>query len=585
MPVIYRRMSSARRRQLHLLLALMLLNAIAELGTIGSVLPLLALISHPDSLNHYPWVLDALSRLGAGTTTGRLIGTTAIFAAFVIASGILRSWLSSSTFTFGFDLLHELTLEIQRRLLLQPYSFHVQRNTSTLVGALSKAEILVFEVVIPLTQAFIAAFISLAIMAVLIGVEPVTTLVAATLLCCIYVLISAVTKSRLATNSQMISRGIDEQLKIIHQSLGGIRDVLIDASQEAYLAQLDREDSKLGRARAENANISLAPRFLIETVGIVAIAVIALTASFKKGGFAAGLPGLGAIALGAQRLLPLIQQIYRGWSAASGHLSVISETVGLLSLPVDETEVGPTTGSPLPLRHKITVETLNFTYPNRTTAALQGISFEVPAGSAMALVGETGSGKSTLADLLMGLLEPDSGRICVDGVPLVKDNRRRWQRSIAHVPQTIFLADASISRNIALSCPSREIDLSEVIRAAKLAQLHGFVSGLPEEYDTFVGERGIRLSGGQRQRLGLARAIYKRAPVLVLDEPTSALDDQTEAAVIRALEELRREGSTIIIIAHRQSTVRHCDLVTRLEHGRLVEFRRLCEGPASQQSR
>jgi ABC-type multidrug transport system fused ATPase/permease subunit len=550
----------------------MLLNAITELGTIGSVLPLLALISHPDSLNRYPWVLDVLLSLGAVTTAGQLIATTAIFAAFVIASGILRSRLSSSTFAFGFDLLHELTLEVQRRLLLQPYSFHVQRNTSTLVGALSKAEILVFEVVIPLTQAFIAAFISLAIIAVLIGVEPITTLVAATLLSSFYVVISAVTKSRLAANSQVISRGIDEQLKIIQESLGGIRDVLIDGSQEAYLAQLDREDSKLGRARADNANISLAPRFLIETVGIVAIAVTALTVSFKKGGFAAALPGLGAIALGAQRLLPLVQQVYRGWSAASGHLSVIGETVELLSLPVDEAQVGPAKQPPLPLRQKITVENLCFTYPNRADPALEGISFEVPAGSATALVGLTGSGKSTLADLLMGLLEPDSGQICIDGAPLAKHNRRRWQRSIAHVPQSIFLADASIARNIALGCPDREIDVSEVIRAAKLAQLHEFVSALPEKYDTFVGERGIRLSGGQRQRLGLARAIYKRAPVLVLDEPTSALDYQTEAAVIRALEELRREGSTIIIIAHRLSTVSNCDFVARLEHGQLAGF-------------
>jgi ATP-binding cassette subfamily B protein len=227
---------------------------------------------------------------------------------------------------------------------------------------------------------------------------------------------------------------------------------------------------------------------------------------------------------------------------------------------------------PLPLRSQIRFDEVSFAYPSRGGAAVDRLSFDIRCGQRVALIGKTGSGKSTLADLLMGLLEPTEGRITIDGVPLTRENRRNWQRSIAHVPQAIFLADASIARNIGLGAAEEAIDLERVIEAATKAQLHQFVAGLPEGYETFVGERGIRLSGGQRQRLGIARAIYKQAPVLVLDEATSALDDATEAAVMQALDQLGSEGRTIILIAHRLSTVARADQVVRLEDGRLIQL-------------
>jgi ATP-binding cassette subfamily B protein len=195
----------------------------------------------------------------------------------------------------------------------------------------------------------------------------------------------------------------------------------------------------------------------------------------------------------------------------------------------------------------------------------------------VALVGATGSGKSTLVDVIMGLLQPQTGTILIDDVPLSVATQHRWHRSIAHVPQSIFLADASIGRNIALSLPGGPADHERVIDAARQAQLHDFIASLPAGYETYVGERGVRLSGGQRQRLGIARAIYKDAPVLILDEATSALDEATEAAVIGTLDKLRRDGRTIIIVAHRRSTIRHCDLVARLDHGQIVDLGRFDE--------
>jgi ATP-binding cassette subfamily B protein len=573
---VYRHMSPARRRQFYLLLALMLVGAAAELATIGAVLPFLSLLADPSALDRFPFAIRIFSALGADSLGQRLVAATVVFSLLVIVSGSIRFQLARLIQNFGYALAHELTLEIQRRFLAQPYAFHVQSNTSTLISALDKAEILVFEVLIPLMQATIAAFIAIFIVAALIAVDPATALIAAAAFTSIYLLVSALTRRRLAANSLVISRGFDERLKVVQESLGGIRDVIIDGSQSTYLDLYDRENARLARARANTAVIAAAPRFIIETIGIVAIAAIALAASDREGGFAAALPVLGAIALGAQRLLPLVQQVYNGWSTASGYLSVVGQTVEMLGLPAAPEEA-PENLAPLALRKTISVEGLGFAYPNRKRPALQAVSFDIPAGSAVALVGETGSGKSTLADLLMGLLDPDEGQISIDGVRLSGRNRRRWQRSIAHVPQSIFLADASIARNISLGRPDKEIDVERVVDAAKTAQLHEFVSSLPDGYETMVGERGIRLSGGQRQRLGIARAIYKGSPVLVLDEASSALDEATEEAVFAGLEELRKQGRTLIIIAHRLSTIARCDSVVRLHAGRIVELGSLAE--------
>jgi ATP-binding cassette subfamily B protein len=560
-------MSASRRRQFFLLLILMLIGAFAELATIGAVIPFLTLLTNPAALERFASVTRAFALIGAETRAERLLAATALFSLIVITSGAVRYELSRSTQHFSYRLAHELLLEVQRRFLYQPYAFHIQRNTSTLISSLEKAEILACEVVISLMQAAIAAFIAIFIIGALIAVDPVTALVAAAAFSAIYILVSAIAKGRLAANSNVIARGFDERLKVLQESLAGIRDVIIDGSQSVYLALFDQENSQLNRARADTAVVSSAPRFIIETVGIVAIAAIALFQSQREGGLAAALPILGAIALGAQRLLPLLQQVFKGWSTASGYLSVVGQTADLLRLPIPKPDRGKIAA--LPLRKSISVDAVGYTYRSRRRLALEEVSFEIPVGSAVALIGETGSGKSTLADLLMGLIDPDEGRILIDGAPLSGKNRRRWQQSIAHVPQSIFLADASIASNIALGRHDEPVDLARVVKAAKAAQLHQFVSSLPEGYDTFVGERGIRLSGGQRQRLGIARAIYKQTPVLVLDEATSALDEATEAAVMKGLHGLGG-GRTLIIIAHRLSTIARCDRVVRLHEGRMV---------------
>ena len=566
---LYRFMPPARRRSLFIVLALMLLGAVAELAAIASVVPFLSLLAGDGGRPQFAWLGGLFEALGADNRGQQLVAASLLFMAAAIFAGAVRLQLAWSTQNFVLGLGHELAVEIQRRTLAQPYAYHVSRNSSEIIASLEKVQILTYGVLLQLMRAVTAGFIALFIVAALVRIDPFTAAIAALAFGAIYALVTLLTRKRLAANSAALGSAYERRVRIIQESLGGIRDVIIDDSQAAYLDEFRKTDLRLTQARAMTAFIGTAPRFVIEAAGMVIIAALALAISGRQGGLAPALPILGAVALGALRLLPLIQQLYSAWANFAGSRSIAGQVLDLLALPVNEQAPGDR--QPLGLQHQISFDQVGFSYPGRNIPALEDVQLTVERGSRVALVGPTGSGKSTLADLLMGLLEPTAGEISVDGVPLTRANRRSWQRGIAHVPQSIFLADASIAHNIAFGVPESQVDMERVARAATAAQLGEWIASLPDGFETSVGERGVRLSGGQRQRLGIARAIYKDAPVLVLDEATSALDHDTEQAVMRALDQLGGEGRTVVIIAHRQSTVEHCDLVARLENGRIVE--------------
>ena len=484
-------------------------------------------------------------------------------AALAAAAVRFRLAWSMPAFVFGF--VHELAVDIHRRILGQPYVYHLRHNSSELLAALDKLDVLSF-VLAQLVACATAALISAFIIVALIAIDPIAALVSLAFIGALYILVSKLFRRRLHANSAAIDGSFAERVQTVQESLGGIRDIIIDGSKSEFVAAFANADRRLSRAYASNSFIGAAPRYLIEGASMILIAALVIVISAREGGLAPALPILGALALGAQRLLPLVQQLYNGWAIASGHWLVVADVLSMLRLPDGEEEAA---GPSIAFQTEIRLERVGFSYPGRPLSALSDVSLTVPKGARVAIVGKTGSGKSTLADLLMGLLEPTSGSISIDGVKLDSNSRRRWRRSIAHVPQSIFLADMTIARNVAFGSPEAAIDMDRVREAAGFAQLHEFVSDLTEGYDTIVGERGVGLSGGQRQRLGIARAFYKNSPVVVLDEATSALDDETEAALLGALDAMARQGKTIIVIAHRASSVAGCDLIVKLDAGRL----------------
>jgi ATP-binding cassette subfamily B protein len=564
---LFAAMTPTRRRKFYTLLVLMLAGAVAEFATVASVVPFLAMLADPERAREFPLVGPALARFGAQTEWDMLIAAAALFTSVAIVSALVRFRLVWSTHAFVFGFAHELAVDIHQRILSQPYAYHLEHGTTDLLAVLRKAEVLVFEVLLRAFYCATAILLSLFIVVALIVIDPATSLVAIGFIGTFYALVTRISQARLRSNSQAFDLYIAQRVQVSQESVGGIRDIIIDGSRAQFVREFAAADHKINQAHVSNAVIGSAPRYIIEAASLMLVAALALYLS-REQGLGAAVPILGALALGAQRLLPLVQQVYHGWATVSGHWLVTTDVLEALSLPVtDETGRRPV---PLGLSNEIRLEEVSFTYPGPRLPAVQGISARIPRGSRVAIVGQSGSGKSTLADLLMGLLEPSFGRISIDGVPLDHKTRAAWQRSIAHVPQSAFLANTTIARNIAFGAREDEIDLDRVRAATKNAQLDSFVAQLPEGYDTLVGERGIGLSGGQRQRLAIARAFYKDAPVVVLDEATSALDDETEASIVASLDAMARQGRTIIVIAHRPTSIVNCDLVIRLHEGRLV---------------
>jgi ABC-type multidrug transport system fused ATPase/permease subunit len=355
----------------------------------------------------------------------------------------------------------------------------------------------------------------------------------------------------------------------MQEGLGGIRDVLLEQSQDVFESKFKQVDFDYRLAQVRNNLISVAPRYLVEWAGIVMLALLTLFLAGRDGGVVTAIPILGALAVGAQRLLPLLNQTYNGWSSFSGNRQMLADVVDLLQAPIVTSTPRDRAHAPVPFEREIALDRVSFRYQSRGYA-LSNVSLAIAKGERVGLVGETGSGKSTLLDILMGLLDPTSGEVLIDGEPLSDSNRANWQAQIAHVPQSIYLSDSSIASNIAFGEPAQAINMERVREAATRAHIAEFIAGLPKCYDTFVGERGVRLSGGQRQRIGIARALYKRATVVVFDEATSALDGKVEAAIMNSIFELERQ-LTLVMIAHRTTTLAGCDRIVRLGNGEIVE--------------
>jgi ATP-binding cassette, subfamily B, bacterial PglK len=472
---------------------------------------------------------------------------------------------ASQKFFYGVG--HDLSLAVYARVLHRPYARHVMENSASTMAAMQKVQFVLGNVLLPAVAGCTAAVVAVFILAALIAIDARTALIAAACFGVLYALVSRITRRRLYANSDVASGAMKGRVQILQEGMGGIRDVLIDHSQPLFLAKFAAIDRQFAQAQATNQFLAAAPRYVVEAAGVVLIAVIAVFVSGRPGGLSAALPMLGALALGAQRLLPLVQQTYFSWAQIYGHRAALVEVAGLLAEPLPARANQPE--RPAPIAGAVTFRDVTFAYPGERGTALSGIGLEIRPGARIGLVGPSGSGKSTFVDLLLGLLEPTGGDVLIDGQRLDDSNRSAWQAAVAHVPQAIFLADGSIAENIAFGRSGEAIDADRIREAARLAELDAFIAGLPQGYDTFVGERGVRLSGGQRQRIGIARALYKQARVLVLDEATSALDEATEAAVMKAVDQLPRE-LTLVIVAHRLSTLRLCEQIVRLEAGRLV---------------
>ena len=554
-----------RRRQFGLLLVLMILASFAEIVSIGAILPFLSVLTSPERVLEHAAVKPLTQAMGLTTADQLLLPLTVIFGLASLMAGAMRLLLLWASTRLSFATGADLSISIYRRTLYQPYAIHVARNSSEVINVISNKTYEVINIILMLLNLGSSTVMLIAIMIALLFVDPVIALVAFGGFGLIYACIIRFTRNKLLSNSRLIARESTQVIKSLQEGLGGIRDVLIDGSQAAYCQIYRDADFLSRRAQGSSAFISVSPRYAMEALGMLLIAGLAYSLAQQTDGIAKAIPVLGALALGAQRLLPVLQQAYVAWSIIQSGQASLQDSLDLLDQPLPD-YADQTAAKAMAFRQQISLNQLSFHYSPQTHWVLKNLDLTIPKGSRVGFIGATGSGKSTLLDIVMGLLQPTEGTLKIDGQTIMTGNQRAWQAHIAHVPQTIFLADSSIEENIALGMSKDQIDRERIRHAARQAQIADIIETWPKQYQTFVGERGIRLSGGQRQRIGIARALYKQADVIIFDEATSALDNETEQAVMQSIEGLNKD-LTILIIAHRLTTLKNCTQVVELGDG------------------
>jgi len=580
---LWLKLSARRRKQFALLSVLMLAGGVAEVVSLGAVILFLAVLANPEKILSYPVVdsfYSALCHLSSAIglqifpinnpqTFSSVLSPVALlpvlataFALAALSAGAIRLLLLWVSTRLANAAGADLSLEVYRRTLYQPYSVHISRNSSTIISSITtKISYVILTIYYCLTIAT-SSVIIITIVAALFCINSTVALISTLGLGFGYVIMAKVSRKKMLYNSRKMAIEETQVVKALQEGLGGIRDVLLDGTQLAYCHIYQKADAPLRRVHASITFISQGPRFFMESIGMVLFAALALGMSQGPQGMLTALPVLGALALGTQRLLPALQQGYFAWNSIVGYQSSTEEVLEILDQPLPPESSQPLP-DPHPFKKSIRFDSVKFRYTLRTPWVIDNLSFNIPKGARAGFVGKTGSGKSTCLDLLMGLLEPSSGRIMVDGIVLDQQNLRSWQGNIAHVPQAIYLADTSLAENIAFGVPREKLDMNRVKEAARQANIADFIESSPQGYQALVGERGIRLSGGQRQRIGIARALYKQATVLVFDEATSALDQETEQAVMESIEDLSAD-LTILIIAHRLTTIKNCTQIIEL---------------------
>ena len=541
----------------------MLIGSVIETFSLGLVIPAVGMLVEPNYVQNFPYINDLFGhpsdRQFALLVMSVLVITYILKAIFLVWSAWFRSGFSASVTT-------RIGKQLFENYLRQPYTFHLQRNSAILIRNSQNTASLMGAVFEPMLNVAADCLVTLGLFALLIKLEPIGTLVTLTVFgLCAWTF-------RRFTNSRIIRWGEAQNfykgmvIQHLQQGFGGVKDVKVLGREKYFISEYSQHlvgNAKVGRSFGIAQGL---PRIGLEILTIIGLASLVTTMVFSGQGLDDVLPVLGLFGAAAFRLIPAVGRMMSMFQTFALSRPVLRDLSRDLALTHFEDEQHT---EHLGFSNLIEVLDLTFQYEAALSPALDQVSLTVKPGEAVGLVGPSGSGKSTLVDVFLGLLKPTSGRVLVDGND-IQNNLRGWQDQIGYVPQSIFLTDDTLRRNVAFGLPKDQIDEKAVKSAIRSAQLEDFVASLPDGLDTIVGERGVRLSGGQRQRIGIARALYNNPDVLVLDEATSSLDTETEHGVMQAVQALQGE-KTVIIVAHRLSTVEYCDRLYRLENARIVD--------------
>ena len=565
---LWKHLTKRRRKQFFLLLILMIIASIMEVISIGAVIPFLGALTSPEQIYHHHLAQPLIQILEITDPSQLLLPLTIIFVVAILISAAVRLLLLYVSTRLSYATGADLSISIYRRTLYQDYSIHTSRNSSEIINSIiTKTNTVTVSILLPLLTFISSVVIMLGIISIVFNINAQVALITFSIFALLYWIITFFTKKSLQKNSQLIANQSTKMVKSLQEGLGGIRDVLIDGTQEFYCKLYRNADLSLRRASGDNVFIVSSPRYLMEAIGMILITILAYFLTLQEGGVAVAIPVLGALAVGAQKLLPALQQAYNSYSTIKGAESSFIDVLKLLNQPLPH-NVSQGLKGLIPFKQEVIFKDLSFRYAKDTPWILKNINLSFKKGEMIGFIGVTGSGKSTLLDILMGLLIPTSGELLIDSVAITQENRKAWQTHISHVPQSIYLSDSTIQENIAFG--SEQINEYKVYQAAQQAQISEMIDSLKDKYKAFVGEQGVQLSGGQRQRIGIARALYKNSDILIFYEATSALDNQTEQKIMQEISQLK-DKKTIFIIAHRLTTLKQCDSIIRINADHTLE--------------
>lgn len=568
---LWNHLSKRRQKQFVFMQVFAIVVSFFEMASLGAVIPFLTVLAEPETIFQNEYMQPFINFFQIAQPSELALPITLIFILLTIFSALVRFIFLWALVRLSQQAGADLSINIYRHTLFQDYAIHVARNSSEVInGIITKTTTVTKGVIAPVLNLISTSVTIIGIILVLVAIDILVTLTAFIGFGSLYLIVMYLTRRNLSANSKRIADKSDLMVKSLQEGLEGIREVLLNNNQQFYVDLYKKSDLQMRKATWRNEIIFSGPRFLMEAVGIGIVALIAYLATLQLGGINQFLPVLGAFVLGAQKLLPAIQKAYASYSRVKGSAFSLEDVLELLDQPIPDHASLPLSKTAT-FTNSIELKNLSFRYSDKSPWIIKDLNLTIPKGSVIGVVGATGCGKSTLLDIIMSLLAPTRGELLIDDIPLDSMNKKAWQRQISCVPQDIFLSDGTIEENIAFGLPQEDINQSRVKIAAQQAQISELIESLDNGYETIVGERGARLSGGQRQRVGLARAFYRDSNVLILDEATSALDDDTELAVMDSINNFDHD-ITVVIIAHRLTTLKNCDMILSLESNHQTEI-------------
>ncbi len=571
---LFSHIGKRRIKQFLLLLILTILSGITEIVSIASVVPFVSIVTGGNFLEETKYLSHFLS---INNKQEAIIVTGILFSSLYLLNSLVRIFLIYVTARLSTITTAEINSKIYKTKLYQNYEQQIKKNSSDIISAITQKGTQIYAAISSLINIVSGSVIFISIMTVLIWVNPTVMIVSILFFGLLYLLFVKFGRRTIQKSSKIIN---DEQNRIVlnlQNGLGSIRDIIINKSQEFYLKLFNISNFNKAKREAITEFIQSSPRYIFEGMGIVLFVTLLIYSSMIYGNdqvkFSSIFPTLAALALGSQRILPILNKLYVDYITIKAKAHQIDEVIEIL----DEGEISNNKKRYLKeekinFKKTIIFKNVFFSYDKKKNT-LENINLTIKKGSKIGIIGRTGQGKSTFLDLIMGLLHQDKGEIFIDDRKLSKENILNWQSKISQVPQKIFLSDDTFLKNIAFGIKDDEIDIDRVELVSKKSQIHSFIANNDDGYYQKVGERGLKLSGGQIQRVGLARALYKfTTEVIIFDEATNSLDHETEKLVMEELYKLDKK-LTIIIVAHRLNTIENCDSIFEIKDKKIFQIK------------